>query len=297
RDRIVHDDLNRAEILSVPVAFIVLLFAFGAVVAALVPVVLALTAVAATFGLLGPISQAFPLDDSVKIVVVLIGMAVGVDYALFYIVRSRAERKRGISSHEALDRTARTSGRTVVVSGATVTIAMAGMFLIGAKVFNGIAAGTILVIACAVAGSVTVLCAVLELLGTNIDRGRIPHLPHLRTDSEHSRFWSAVISGVLRRPLVSCLLAAGFLVALAIPALWMHVGSPNDETLAAQNDPVLKVLPRLHRDFPSTSDPALVVVTGPGGQQQAVQRGLAQLQKLVAARGLAHPPFTVNGSF
>src|SRR5262249_40710197 len=157
RDRVVNNDLHRAELLSVPVTLLVLLFAFGAVVAALVPVLLALTAVAAAFGLLGPISQAFPLDDSVKIVVVLIGMAVGVDYALFYVIRSREERHRGVPSHEALERTARTSGRTVIVSGTVVAVAMAGMFIVGSDVFNGLAAGTITVILCAVAGSVTVL--------------------------------------------------------------------------------------------------------------------------------------------
>src|SRR5438105_1743340 len=105
RDKVVSRDLSRAELLAVPVTFVVLLIAFGALVAALVPLVLGLTGVAAAFGLLGPISQAFPLDDSVKTVVLLIGMAVGVDYALFYVVRSREERHRGFSSHDALERT------------------------------------------------------------------------------------------------------------------------------------------------------------------------------------------------
>jgi RND superfamily putative drug exporter len=159
RDDIASSDLERAELLSVPVTLLVLLFAFGALVAALVPVLLALTAVIATFGLLGPLSQAFPLDDATKTVILLVGMAVGVDYALFYVVRSREERRRGLPSHEALERTARTSGRTVVVSGTTVAIAMAGMYAIGSDVFNGVASGTILVVACAVIGSVTVLPA------------------------------------------------------------------------------------------------------------------------------------------
>ena len=114
------------------------------------PVLLALTAVIAAFGLLGPISQAFPLDDSVKTVVLLIGMAVGVDYALFYVIRSREERARACPPRGARTH-ARTSGRTVLVSGTTVVIAMAGMFVIGADVFNGIASGTIAVVACAVA--------------------------------------------------------------------------------------------------------------------------------------------------
>src|SRR5436190_17037182 len=152
RDRVVNRDLHRAELLSVPVTLLVLLFAFGAIVAALVPVLLALTAVAATFGLLGPVSQVFPLDDATTTVIVLIGMAVGVDYALFYVIRSREERHKGLPSHEALERTARTAGRTVIVSGTTVAVAMAGMYVIGSKIFNGLASATILVVACAVAG-------------------------------------------------------------------------------------------------------------------------------------------------
>jgi hypothetical protein len=296
RDRVVSRDLRRAELLSVPVTLFVLLFAFGAVVAALVPVLLALTAVAAAFGLLGPISQAFPLDDSVKTVVLLIGMAVGVDYALFYVIRSREERYRGLPSHEALERTARTSGRTVLVSGTTVAIAMAGMYVIGSDIFNGIASGTIAVIACAVAGSVTVLPAVLELLGARIDRGRIPFLPHLRTETADSRFWPAVIDRVQRRPVLSCALSAGLLAGLALPALELHVAKPSNESLSARSEPALSTLVRVQAEFPSTAAPAIVVVTGPHEQQAAGQRAVRQLELLAVARGIAHPPFTLNGS-
>ena len=296
RDRVVNSDLHRAEVLSVPVTLVVLLFAFGAVVAALVPVLLALTAVAAAFGLLGPISQAFPLDDSVKIVVVLIGMAVGVDYALFYVIRSREERHRGVESHAALERTARTSGRTVIVSGTVVAVAMAGMFVIGSSVFNGLASGTMIVIACAVAGSVTVLPGVLELLGARIDRGRIPFLPHLRDPGEPSRFWPAIVDRVLRRPGVSCAVATGLLVALAVPALWLHVSAPGDEALSSKNEPVLRTLVRVRHDFPATSNPAIVVAAGPAAQQRAAQRAVGQLTALAVARHIAQPPFTVSGS-
>jgi uncharacterized membrane protein YdfJ with MMPL/SSD domain len=296
RDRVVNRDLHRAELLSIPVTLIVLLFAFGAVVAALVPVLLALTAVAAAFGLLGPISQAFPLDDSVKTVVLLIGMAVGVDYALFYIIRSREERHRGLTSREALEVTARTSGRTVLVSGTTVVIAMSGMFLIGSDVFNGIASGTIAVIACAVAGSLTVLPGILELLGAKIDRGRIPFLPHLRTETADSRFWPAVVDRVLRRPVLSCVLSAGLLLALAVPAIRLHVAAPSNESLSAQSEPVLTTLARIRSEFPSTSAPAIVVAAGPIEQQATARRALQRLEALAVARGLAHPPFTVSGS-
>jgi RND superfamily putative drug exporter len=295
-DRAIHRDLHRAEMLSIPVTLLVLLFAFGAAVAALVPVVLALTAVVAAFGLLGPISRAFPLDDSVKTVVLLIGMAVGVDYALFYVIRSREERRRGLRSHEALERTARTSGRTVLISGTTVAIANAGMFVIGADVFNGIASGTIAVIACAVAGSVTVLPGVLELLGARIDRGRIPFLPHLRTDTSESRFWPAVVDRVLRRPVLSCLLSAGLLVALAIPALGLQIAKPSDESLASQSEPALATLGRVRAEFPSTSAPAILVTAGPRDEQAEAKRAVKRLEALAVAHGIANPPFTLSGS-
>jgi RND superfamily putative drug exporter len=277
------------------VTLVVLLFAFGAIVAALVPVLLALTAVAATFGLLGPVSHVFPLDDSTTTVIVLIGMAVGVDYALFYVIRSREERRRGLPSHEALERTARTSGRTVIVSGTTVAVAMAGMYVIGSKIFNGLASATILVVACAVAGSVTVLPAVLELLGPKIDRGRIPFLPHLRTDSTDSRFWPALVDRVLRRPVVSCLLAAGFLLALSVPALWLRVADPNEQTLS-RGEPALETLARVRAAFPGTASPALVVLTGPREKQQAALSQVLRLERLAVARGIAQPPFALNGN-
>jgi uncharacterized membrane protein YdfJ with MMPL/SSD domain len=296
RDRVVTNDLHRAELFSIPITLIILLFAFGAVVAALVPVLLALTAVVATFGLLGLISQAFPLDDSVKTVVLLIGMAVGVDYALFYVIRSREERHRGLSSHDALERTARTSGRTVLISGTTVAIAMAGMFVLGLDIFNGIASGTITVIACAVAGSVTVLPAVLELLGARIDKGRIPFLPHLETDSRSSGFWPAVVGRVLHRPLLSCVLAGGLLVALAIPALRLHVDKPSDEALASRSEPALATIARVRARFPSASEPAIIVGVGPPGWEARGRAATSQLERLALARGIAHRPFTVSGS-
>ncbi|HEV3390104.1 MAG TPA: MMPL family transporter, partial [Solirubrobacteraceae bacterium] len=254
------NDLHRAEQLSIPVTLLVLLISFGALVAAFVPVLLAATAVIAAFGLLGPISQVFPLDDSVKTVVLLIGMAVGVDYALFYVVRSREERLRGASTREALERASRTSGRSVLIAGTTVAIAMAGQFVVGSDVFNGIAAGTIVVVACAVAGSVTVLPALLQLLGPRIDRGRIRFLPQLATAGE-SRFWAGVVDRVMHRPVVAVCLSGGLLVGLAIPALGMRVAKPSSAALSSASQSELAA--RVTGEFPSTSAPAIVVATWP----------------------------------
>jgi uncharacterized membrane protein YdfJ with MMPL/SSD domain len=293
--RLNDNDLKRAEILSIPVTLLVLLFAFGGLVAALVPLVLALTAVAAAFGLLGPLSQLFPVQDSAKTVILLIGMAVGVDYALFYVVRSREERRRGVPPHEALETTSRTSGRTVIVSGTTVAIAMAGMFISGAKVLNGIAAGTIAVVFCAVAGSVTVLPAILELLGPKIDRGRIPFLPHLRSEGG-GRLAAAVVDRVLRRPLLSAAVSAGLLIALALPALSLHVSKPSDLSLTAQNDPALKALADVRRAFPGAGEPALVAVRVPESSRGQARRALGRLRELALSRGITHTPVQLTSN-
>ena len=285
------DDLHRAEELSIPVTLLVLLISFGAVVAALVPVMLAATAVIAAFGLLGPISQVFPLDDSVKTVMLLIGMAVGVDYALFYVIRSREERLRGASTREALERTSRTSGRSVVIAGTTVASAMAGMFVVGSDILNGIAAGTIVVVACAVAGSVTVLPALLQLLGPRIDRGRIPFLPQLATAGE-SRFWAGVVTRVMRRPGLAMCLSGGLLVALAIPALGMHVAKPSSAALSSASQSELAA--QVTGEFPSTSSPAIVVATWPAGETAAMRQAVGRLETLAAKTETAHPPFLLG---
>jgi len=179
----------------------------------------------------------------------------------------------------------------VVIAGTTVAIAMAAQFVVGSDIFNGIAAGTIAVVACAVVGSLTVLPAVLELLGPRIDRGRIPFLPRLRTDGG-SRFWPAVVDRVLRRPVISLVLAASLLVALAVPALGMHVSKPNSDALSASGQSALAT--RITTDFPGLSSPAVVVVTGANLQRPAVRRAAKRLETLAAAHGIAHPPFRID---
>ena len=293
RQRVVDNDLHRAELLAIPVTLIVLLLAFGALVAALVPVLLGLTAVAAGLGLLGPLSQAFPVQDSAKTVILLIGLAVGVDYALFYVGRSRHERQRGAATDEALAMTVRTSGRTVILSGMTVAIAMAGMFIASASVLNGIAAGTIAVTACAVAGSVTALPAVLKLLGPRVDRGRIPFLPSVLSERT-SRFWPAVIGAVLRRPRLAVAASTGVLLALAYPALSLRLAKPSDLALTAQSDPALKTLADVRQAFPAAGEPAFVMVRVPRSSRAAAAREIARLRTLAVDSGIAHPPLAIT---
>jgi uncharacterized membrane protein YdfJ with MMPL/SSD domain len=289
RSRTVDRDLHRAELLSIPVTLLVLLFAFGSAVAALVPVLLALSAVVAGLGLLGPLSQLFPVEDSAKTVVLLIGMAVGVDYALFFVVRSRQERNRGSATNEALETTLRTSGRTVIVSGATVAIAMAGMYIVGVRTLSGIATAAIAVIGCAVLGSVTVLPASLRLLGPRIDRGRIPLVPHAHTEGG-SRFWSALVDRVTRRPLLAAVFATALLAALAYPALSLRISKPSDLALTAQNEPALKALADVRRAFPSAGETAVITAEAPAAARGQLRHQLLRLSRRAVREGIANTP-------
>ncbi|MGB2710415.1 MAG: MMPL family transporter, partial [Conexibacter sp.] len=215
------DDFKKAEVLSIPITLAILVLAFGAFVAAGIPLLLALSSVAATLGLVGLASHLLPVEESVSSVVLLIGLAVGVDYSLFYLRREREERAAGRSEAAALEAAAATSGRAVLVSGLTVMVAMAGMFIAGASTFTAMAMGAIVVVGVSLVASLTVLPALLSKLGDRIERGRIPLLMR-RRGTTASRGWSTIVGAVLRRPFVSALAAGGLLLALCVPALGMH---------------------------------------------------------------------------
>ena len=197
--------LATAAMIALPLTLIILPFVFGSAVAAFVPLLLAITAVFATNGLIALPSQFLAVDESIGEVILLIGLAVGIDYSLFYLRREREERAAGRSEGAALEAAAATSGRAVLISGITVLIAMAGMFLSGDKTFMSFSIGTMMVVAIAMLGSLTVLPAVLGKLGDRVEKGRVPFLGRLRSKNGESRVWNAVLSRVLRRPLVSAL--------------------------------------------------------------------------------------------
>ena len=163
-----------------------------------------------------------PVQESVSHVVLLIGLAVGVDYSLFYLRREREERAAGRGERAALEAAAATSGRAVLISGITVLIAMAGMFFSGDKAFMSFSIGTMMVVAVAMIGSLTVLPALLSKLGDRVEKGRIPFVGRLRRNDGESRVWGAVLDRVLRRPVVSVVAATAVLLALAAPALVLN---------------------------------------------------------------------------
>ncbi len=295
-------DFKRAELLSVPVTLLILIVAFGALIAAGVPVLLALTAVAGAIGLSAIVSQLMPVTDVLSSVVLLIGMAVGVDYSLFYVRRAREERSKGASTLDSVEIAAATSGRAVVISGAAVMIAMGGMFLSGNAVFTSLAVGTILVVAMAVLGSLTVLPAVLAKLGDRIDRPRVPVIHRLRRPAgEPGRFWPGLMRVVLARPAVSLTVGVVALLALAAPAVGMNLreSGPNDlpRTIAE-----LRTYDRLVAAYPEEGTTHTVVVWSDRALDTTLVRAEAdRLATAAAATGLfvdgaPAPEFSPDGT-
>src|SRR4029079_8903661 len=205
-DKMFNDQLKLAGERSIPITIIVLLLVFGAHVAVGVPLLLALSGVMATIGLVALPSHLVPMDQNVAAVVLLIGLAVGVDYSLFYLKREREERAAGRSHQAALEAAAATSGRSVLISGVTVMIAMAGMLFSGDKTYLSFGIATMMVVGVAMIGSLTVLPALLSRLGDKVEKGKIPFLGRLRRNSGENRFWGAILTPVLRRPRRSALL-------------------------------------------------------------------------------------------
>src|SRR5512132_2953206 len=224
------NDLKKAGLYSIPLTLIILLVAFGALVAAGIPLLLGLTAVLGTLGLVAIISQALPMADGVAAIILLIGLAVGVDYTMFYLKREREERAAGRSEEAALEAAAATSGRSVLISGVTVLVAMSAMLLTFDPTFASFGVATMTVVAVAMLGSLTVLPALLSKLGDNVDRGRVPFAHRLRRDGGEGRIWGAIIDRVLRRPVISVVLAGGLLLALAVPALQLRTAQPSTDT-------------------------------------------------------------------
>jgi RND superfamily putative drug exporter len=277
----IQSDLGKAGMLSLPITLIILTIAFGSLVAAGVPLLLGLSAVIGALGLSALASQVFPADDSVAAVILLIGLAVGVDYSLFYLRREREERGAGRDMHAALDIAGATSGRAVLVSGLTVIVAMAGMFISGDPSFISFAVGTILVVALAVVASVTVLPAAIAGLGPRLERGRIPGLRH-RSEAKPSRLWTAIINRVTKRPILSLVLAGGALVALAVPALGMKTVVTGVDELD-QSLPVIQTYNKVTEAFPSEGVTASVVVEADDVRSGPAADGIAGLVREVEA--------------
>jgi RND superfamily putative drug exporter len=281
----VSEDLGSAETISLPVTLILMAIAFGALIAAGIPVLLAGTSVAATIGLLAPLSHLIPSDSTVSSMIVLIGMAVGVDYSLFYLKREREERAKGRTSLEAVEIAAQTSGHSILVSGGAVIASMAGLFVVGNATFNSLAIGSILVVAVAVLGSITVLPALLVKLGRWVDRPRVPLLWRLNRRIGRGGISSRLLSPVVRHPVIALALSGIVILGLAIPALGMKTHSDTLDTLP-QSIPQVQTIKDISASFPADEGAsARVVVKSDGASPQEVSSALDRLTDKAVATG------------
>ncbi len=310
-------DFQKAEKLSVPITFLILLFAFGAFVAAGVPVMLAFTAVLGSLGLSQLASHVFHASDATQSVMLLMGMAVGVDYSLFYLKREREERAAGHEGHDGLFRAAATSGQAVLISGVTVLIAMAGMLFAGSKIFTSIGIGAMLVVFTALVGSLTVLPALLGKLGDRIERGlrqvlaagaigvirRSPRwlvwvrdtptlLKRVKGDRQESRVWGVILGLSMRRPAVAAVLSTGVLVLLAWPVLSIHTTLLSFSDLP-HNLAIVKTYEKIQTAFPGSPAPAHLVVHGNDVTTPQFQRGFTELEQRALRTGEVHQPIHV----
>ncbi|HEV2713215.1 MAG TPA: MMPL family transporter [Gaiellaceae bacterium] len=293
-DETIGADFTRAEYTAVPVTLGILVVVFGALVAAGVPLLVGLSAVLAAIGLLALPSGLFAMDEAASSVILLIGLAVSVDYSLFYLRREREERAAGKGEQAALAAAAATSGRAILISGLTVIAAVAGMFFGGSAIWTSVAIGTILVVAIAVVGSLTVLPATLGWLGDRVEKGRLPLLSR-RNAGADSRVWGGIVGRVLRRPALSAALAGGLLAALAVPTFFMRTADSGIDALPRSLE-IVQTYERIQAAFPGGPLPALVAIEAPDVAAPEVRDGIARLRAEAVATGTMAEPITVRAS-
>ncbi len=324
-------DFSHAETLSIPITFLIMLLAFGAFVAAGLPVLLAFSAVLGSLGLSAVVSHLVHASGATDSVMLLMGMAVGVDYSLFYLKREREER-RGLGRERALYRAAATSGRAVLISGTTVLIAMAGMLMAGSKIFSSIGVGAMIVVFVTMIGSVTVLPALLARLGDSVERGvlavlaatllrvlaplgsgdangnrnrngngarllrrlreRRTLIQALKGERDSSRAWQLVLRPTLRHPALAVLAGAAALLALAVPVLGMHTRLPGLSDLP-KDLKIVSAYQRIQHRFPGAQTPAVVAIQAPSVEAPRVRSAIEALERKALASGQMSGPIDV----
>src|SRR5437588_1221392 len=292
-DKMFVDQLKLAGERSIPITIIVLLLVFGALVAVGVPLLLALSGVAATIGLVALPSHLVPMDQNVNAVILLIGLAVGVDYSLFYIKREREERAAGKGARAALEASAATSGRSVLISGFTVIIAMAGMMFSGDKSYLGFGIATMMVVGIAMLGSLTVLPALLSKLGDRVEKGKIPYLHRLRRDSGENRLWKKILTPAMRRPGIAAAIAGGALLLMAVLVLGLHTTQSGLDALP-NSAPTVPTIKKIQTAFSNGDVAQTEVAIKADLDSTPTQHAIASLEHRVVAAGLTSGSINVD---
>jgi RND superfamily putative drug exporter len=276
-------DLQNGELrLGLPAALIVLVVVFGALVAAALPLMLALVSIAVALGLTSLVAAQWELSLFVTNMLTGMGLALGIDYALFVVSRFREERAAGRAKTEAIGAAGATANRAVLFSGSAFVLAMTGLLLVQSTVMRSLALGAILVGITSVMAALTLLPAVLQLLGDRVNALRVPYLGRqIDRPTSESPFWGGIVRRVVARPGLS--LAAGVVVLLvcASPVFGLNIGAAGISTLPDDLASKQGYL-ALQRSFPAASaEPATVLVDARMSSPQ-VQAAVARLQERIA---------------
>ncbi len=258
-----QDDLRTGELFfGGPAALVILLLVFGAVVAGVVPLVIAIVSIMVALALTALVGQVFPLSVFTINMLTGMGLALGIDYSLFVLSRFREERAEGREKLDAIATSASTASRAVLFSGIAFVLAMIGLLLVPSTILRSLAAGAILVGIVSIVAALTLLPAVLSLLGDRINALKIPFFGRAASAASESRFWSRIVRAVMRRPALSLALATGLLVAAALPALTLEIGSAGASTLPDRFESKQGFL-LLNEEFPSSGvDPVEIAIAG-----------------------------------
>ncbi len=278
---VAESDLARGEAIGISVALIVLVIAFGAIAAAVLPIVMAIVAIILGLGATAVLGQVFDIPFVVLNVMTMMGLAVGIDYSLLVVSRYREERAAGREKIDAIAATGGTAGRTVLVSGVTVALALSGLLIIPDASNRAVGAGSLLVILAAVSSTMLLLPALLSLMGDRVDALRIPLLQRRATEASSSRFWDGLTGAMMGRPVLSLVLAAGILLAAASSIVDLNQGEVGIEALP---DGLMsrQAYLVLQEEFGFGQDlPAMVVIDG-DTESAAVQGAIARLEEEVA---------------
>ena len=287
---IAEEDLRRGETIGVAIALIVLIVVFASIVAAIVPIVMAVFAIAVALGLVSLIGQLTDFNLFVTNMISMIGLAVGIDYSLFIVSRYREERKKGFDKLEAIGASGATANRAVFFSGLTVVLALLGMFIIPASIFRSLGAGAILVTLAALAASMTLLPAILGLLGDRVNWPRLAK--RARIDSDHDPkggFWDRLSRGVMARPAVYLIVAVAILGGLGSFYFQLNRGTSQNVSTLPDDFPSKQAFLTLEREFAGgLTDPARIVITG-DVQSPEAQAAIGDLQASVAEMDVFAP--------
>ena len=294
-EKIDEEDFGTMIIITMVLALVLMMIAFRGVVAATIPIILAVGAIFSAIGVATLVSHVYPMPDFLAQVVLLMGMAVGVDYSLFIVSRYRSERKAGRPKLEAISVASNTTGRAVFYAGVTVLLSLAGLILTDSAIFVSMSIGIIIVVTLALVASLTLLPAMLAVLGDNVNRLRLPIIGRESVENNGGGIWGAITDRVLARPAVLATVTVGALIALAIPVYSLNLGWGSGSDSLHDAVEGKRALQLLEENFTgSLAAPAYVVVDASDVNSANVQASVARLVEAVERDDAFSPPFDIQ---